>query len=295
MNDFNDPQDFFRRGDDGTYEGGPVQSLAEDFTDLELDSLAPVSASRQERRVRFTRLVAAIVTVLGLGSTLVFAHHALSDDASALSDGASALNENAAALSEEATSKSAAALSEEAASERAAAVSEDAASMSAAPQIRRGPDGKSDRPAAAPAVVDFEQLPAGPPVPAAAPTPAQPADPKLLPNAAASATAAWDELPGAGPAPAVAPARAKLADQKPQPAAVALSKSSGASAPRSHPWQSRRLPKRALGQVARKGPRRSAHRSATRSLSSRIKPVSTTDTANVTKRGYAPPTARFSD
>ena len=59
--------------------------LPDDFSDLELDSSASVSASQQERRMRFTRLVAAIVAVLGLGSSVVFAQHALSGEAASKS------------------------------------------------------------------------------------------------------------------------------------------------------------------------------------------------------------------
>ena len=77
----NHAQAFFGRGSGGTYAGRPVELPPEDFSDLDLDSMVPVSAAQRKRRARFTWLVATIVVVLGLGSSVLFAQHALSDDA----------------------------------------------------------------------------------------------------------------------------------------------------------------------------------------------------------------------
>ena len=245
MTDFNDPQDFFQRGDDGTYDGGPSQPPPADVADLELGSLPPVSASQRERRARFTRLVTAIVIVLGLGSTVVFARHALS---------------------------------------------EDAASESAAPLVA-GPDDKSDRPAAEPAVAARGQLPAARPAPAVTPRPAEPTEQKPPPIAVAPPEPPPAAAPTSQPPPS-RPLPKRASDQVPR---AASPRSAGKRVATSQPPPSRPLPKRASDQVPRTASRRSAGRRARMSLSSQIKQVSATDTASVRKSGHAPPTARFSD
>ena len=81
MSVVNHAQAFFGRGSGGTYAGRPVELPPEDFSDLDLDSMVPVSAAQRKRRARFTWLVATIVVVLGLWSSVLFALHALSKDA----------------------------------------------------------------------------------------------------------------------------------------------------------------------------------------------------------------------
>jgi hypothetical protein len=62
---------FFRRGEEGTYAGGPAESLPVGMLDVPgEDPTPPPTPEQLERRARFKRLVAAIVTTLGAGAVL---------------------------------------------------------------------------------------------------------------------------------------------------------------------------------------------------------------------------------
>jgi hypothetical protein len=65
-----EPDAFFQRGDEGTYAGGPADSLPAGALDDEADLVPPATPEQLERRGRFKRLVAAIITTLGVGTVV---------------------------------------------------------------------------------------------------------------------------------------------------------------------------------------------------------------------------------
>lgn len=69
-----DADTFFRQGDDGTYTGGPGDSIpagvVNDFDDLDREALPRVTEEQVERRERNKRRVTGLVAVLGVSSLL---------------------------------------------------------------------------------------------------------------------------------------------------------------------------------------------------------------------------------
>jgi len=66
--------EFFKDGDEGTYGGGPGDSLPAGTIDLLADEPPVLRTLAQiERRARYKRLVTTVVSTLGVGSMLLFA------------------------------------------------------------------------------------------------------------------------------------------------------------------------------------------------------------------------------
>jgi hypothetical protein len=81
-----DADAFFRQGDEGTYSGGPGDSIPAGvvnvFDDLDEEALPRLTAEQIERRDRYTRLVKGLVSTLAIGALLAFGVRAagLGDD-----------------------------------------------------------------------------------------------------------------------------------------------------------------------------------------------------------------------
>lgn len=80
----NDPDSeaFFRQGDEGTYSGGPGDSIPTGvvnvFDDLDADTAPRLSREQLERRDRYTRWVTGFVGVLGATAVIAFFVRAVS-------------------------------------------------------------------------------------------------------------------------------------------------------------------------------------------------------------------------
>lgn len=76
-----DADAFFRQGDEGTYSGGPGDSIPTGvvnvFDDLDEEVLPRLTREQIERRDRYTRWVKRFVTTLALGSGLAFGFRAV--------------------------------------------------------------------------------------------------------------------------------------------------------------------------------------------------------------------------
>jgi hypothetical protein len=81
----NDPdvEAFFRQGDEGTYSGGPGDSIpagvVNSFDDLDEDTLPRVTREQVERRDRYKRRVTGLVSALGVAAVLAFVVRAVAD------------------------------------------------------------------------------------------------------------------------------------------------------------------------------------------------------------------------
>jgi len=76
-----DADAFFRQGDEGTYTGGPGDSIPAGvvnvFDDIEDAALPRLTREQIERRDRYTRWVKGLVTTLAIGSGLAFGFRAV--------------------------------------------------------------------------------------------------------------------------------------------------------------------------------------------------------------------------
>jgi hypothetical protein len=82
--DDSDADAFFRQGDEGTYSGGPSDSIPTGvvnvFDDLEEDALPRLTKEQVERRDRYTRWVTGLVGALGVSAMLAVGVHAVGSD-----------------------------------------------------------------------------------------------------------------------------------------------------------------------------------------------------------------------